>query len=1165
MQLDEIVVGARLAGVIAAGPVEVLNVTVHGDVATIVFREPDGNLGQRLVTSDEAEGFGRSTGQRWSFDADGSDFRLASEARRIELAHLFDPFTAVEAAGIDPLPHQIEAVYQRLLPMQPLRFLLADDPGAGKTIMSGLYIRELLLRGDLARCLIVAPGSLVEQWQEELWDKFSLSFELMSRHMVEAARTGNPFIEKNLLIARVDQLARSDELVAKLGVSDWDLVIVDEAHKMSARLYGNEVDKTKRFQLGEVLRERTRNLLLLTATPHNGKNEDFLLFLSLLDPERFAGRLRHDAKVPDVSDVMRRYVKENLLTFEGKRLFPERHATTVKYDLSPAEQRLYDEVTEYVRTGMNRAQALQEGGDRRRGLIVGFALAGLQRRLASSPEAIFQSLRRRRVRLEGQLAEMERIANHKGPVPISDLPKGVRLADLEDFDFDDYDDDELEQLEDEVIDAATAAATVAELRAELHELRELESIAAEVRASREDKKWTKLSELLQAEQFTSGGNPRKLIIFSEHKDTLNYLVERIRSLVGRNEAVVAIHGGMKREDRRRTQEAFRSDPTVQILVATDAAGEGVNLQRANLMVNYDLPWNPNRIEQRFGRIHRIGQKQTCFLWNLVAHTTREGKVFERLFEKIEQQRGVYGDQVYDVLGNSEINRSLQELLIEAIRYGEDPEVARRLDEVVDGDIGKQLEELIEERALASEVLSTSLIAGIRDRMELAQARKLQPGFIEAFVAAALDRFGGRMAHREVGRYEITRVPATIRSREREARVGGAVLDRYERITFDKAHVAADGDRPRADLLAPGHPLLAALIDTVLETYGHTLTTGATLVDPADPSETPRALVYLEHSIADARSGQRSPVSRRFQFVEVQPDGSAVDPGAEPYLNYRAVTEEEQHLIAEGVERDWADDSVEGVARSWAIANLATPHFDEVADVTRARITKVKAAVQQRLDQEIQYWDARAAELKQQELHGKKPRLNSGRARQRADDLDARKQRRMRELDAEADLVNQPPTVVAAALVIPQGLLDRLNGLPSDPAQPVDTTETDRRAVEAVKAVERSLGRIPDEQPHNNPGFDILSLDPVTGVRYFIEVKGHLPSTTEIKVRARQVRQAIQNPERFRLAVASVPTDPLAEPVVYYFVHPFDGYELHFAQTYVPLDVAELIASAVEPQ
>jgi len=1165
LELHELKAGLRVRGLVAAGDVTVVAVEPHGEgIVNVVYRGDDGHITDRLITADEATQIEVASERRWTFDADGAAFKLASEARRIELAHLFDPFAAVGSSTIQPLPHQIEAVYGRLLPLQPLRFLLADDPGAGKTIMSGLYIRELMLRGDLERCLVIAPGSLVEQWQEELDDKFDLRFDILSRDMVEAARTGNPFQERNLLIARLDQLSRSEDLQAKLGVTDWDLVIVDEAHKMSARLYGDEVTRTLRFQLGELVRDRARNLLLLTATPHNGSNDDFLLFLSLLDPDRFAGRLRKTKALPDVSDVMRRLVKENLLTFDGRRLFRERKATTVNYDLSPDEQRLYEAVSSYVQDGMGRAQAMEQGGDKRRGLAIGFALAALQRRLASSPEAIYQSLRRRKEKLAAQLVEAQKagkLADARG--------FGGRIADPDGFDSDDFDDEEFERLEDEAIENIMSAESLVELEREIAELRVLEALAADVRASGLDRKWVELSNILQSDEFSAPGEPRKLIIFTEHRATLDYLVGKIRTLLGRPEAVVTIHGGVRREDRRRVQDAFRNDPVVKILVATDAAGEGVNLQRANLMVNYDLPWNPNRIEQRFGRIHRIGQEQVCHLWNLVAHGTREGKVFERLFAKIEQQRGVYGDQIYDVLGDSEINRSLQELLIEAIRYGKDPAVLARVDEVIDSEIGNRLKTVLHERALASNVLDPTSIGEIRHRMEEALARKLQPGFIQAFFTAALDDVGGRIAPREVGRFEITRVPATVRSRDREVAAGGPLQTAYERVTFDKDHVAADPASQsliRAELLTPGHPLLKALIATTLDRYGGTLGTGTTFVDPTDAGDVPRVLIYLEHTITDGRleHGTRKVVSRRFQFVEVTADGDITDPGAEPYLGYEPLDDHTAGLLTD-LDTAWADGGVDQTGRSWATANLATPHFAEVADVTKARLDRTRRAVEERLNSEIRHWDARAAELKQQELHGKKPRLNSGRARQRADDLEARKARRLRELDIEADLVNHAPTVVAAALVVPQGLIDQLGGgLPPEMDQEV-AKETDRRAVAAVMAAERALGRLPVEQAHNNPGFDILSEDPTTGIVYQIEVKGHRPDTEEIKVRGPQVRQAKQNPERFRLAVVRVPHGPDGAPTVSYFVRPFDTYELHFAQAYVPLKVNDLMPFAVEPQ
>jgi superfamily II DNA or RNA helicase len=1156
--------GLRYDGLVPGGPAKLVAVEVHGpSSATVTFRDPAGGLGESLIALGDLARIEVVAERRWPFDGDGADFRLAAEARRMQFAHLADPFAAVDTSNIDPYPHQIDAVYNRFLEQRPLRFLLADDPGAGKTVMSGLLIRELVLRGDLARCLIVAPGSLVEQWQDELWEKFGLEFEIMSRSKVEESRTGNPFLERNFLIARVDQLARAEDLRAKLEASEWDLVICDEAHKMSARLYGDELKRTRRFELGEVLRDRTRHLLLLTATPHNGKNEDFLAFMSLIDPERFTGRLRSDV-MPDVTDVMRRLVKENLRTFEGTRLFPPRHAHTLAFDLSAPEQRLYDAVTEYVTVGMNRAEKMAEGGDKRRGTIVGFALAGLQRRLASSPDAIFHSLRRRHERLSTQAAELRRLAERGGPVPVADLPRGVRLADLEEFDVDDFDDDEREQIEDAVIDSAFAAATAAELDAELAELAVLVRLADEVRTSGEDTKWTELRDLLRSDDFASGSPPRKLLIFSEHKDTLHYVTERVRNELGRPDAVVTIHGGMKREDRRAVQDRFRVDPTVRVLVATDAAGEGVNLQVANLMVNYDLPWNPNRIEQRFGRIHRIGQTVPCHLWNLLASSTREGKVFERLFAKIEQQKGTYGDQVYDVLGTSHINTSLQALLIRAIREDEESVRLGIMDQVIEGDIGRELDEVLRERALASELSDLASSTEIRDRMESARARRLQPWFVEAFFTAGLQRFGGRITPREAGRFEVTRVPGSVR-RHADASLG-PVHDRYSRVTFDKRTLHPKG-LERAELVAPGSPLLTAVVDAVLADVGGVLQRGAVLVDPEDQGTEVRLLVCLDHVITNGRvvHGQRQVVSRRFQYVEVDRAGTVRSPGAEPYLGYAALTVEQRDLLGD-VAGDWANGAAEATARDWAIERFAAPHLDEVTEVTRARVAKVRRAVDERLRAEIAFWDGRCEEIKRQELAGRTPPINSGRARARADDLAARRDRRLAELALEDDLRSSPPAVVAAALVVPQGLLDRVTGAPAVGPTGVDQArkdETDRRAIVAVMAAERHLGRVPTEQAHNNPGFDIESVDPKTGVHYFIEVKGHLPQTVQIKVSAQQVQKAKSNPERWRLAVVSVPDGP-GDPVVRYLVEPFADTHLHFAQPHVPLQVADLLASAREP-
>src|SRR5690606_2247628 len=450
-----------------------------------------------------------------------------------------------------------------------------------------------------------------------------VQFEIFRREKQEQCASGNFFDEANQLICRLDQLSRNEDFQEKLKNTEWDLIIVDEAHKLSANYFGNKVNKTKRFQLGELLGSITRHFLLMTATRHNGKEEDFQIWLSLLDGDRFYGKVREGTRSVDVSDMMRRMIKEELLKFDGTRLFPERLAYTANYELSDAEAALYADVTDYVRNEMNRADNLKEKGRKN---TVGFALTQLQRRLASSPEAIYQSLKRRRKRLESRLEEEKLIARgEKVREGVAEtlgeyaVKKKIELPDNIDELDEELSAEEYELYADQVVDQASAAETIPELEAEILILKDLEQQALGVVQSGNDKKWEELSHLLQdrPEMYSNGGTRRKLIIFTEHKDTLNYLVGRIGGMLGKPEAVITIHGGTNRDDRRKAQEEFRNNPDVLVLVATDAAGEGVNLQNANLMVNYDLPWNPNRLEQRFGRIHRIGQTEVCHLWNLV--------------------------------------------------------------------------------------------------------------------------------------------------------------------------------------------------------------------------------------------------------------------------------------------------------------------------------------------------------------------------------------------------------------------------------------------------------------------------------------------------------------------------------------------------------------------
>lgn len=1172
-RLEDLAKGALVRGVLAERAVKVIDVDWHGSSAlTLTFTDDSsGTPAQELLyREDESRLEIEQNGRSWSMDADGNFFRLVSEAKRISLAYLFDPFLAVQISNLDPLPHQIDAVYNQMLPRQPLRYLLADDPGAGKTIMAGLFCKELMIRGDVERCLVIAPGSLVEQWQDELWQKFHLNFEILTRDMIEGARSGNPFGEKPLLIARLDHLSRNEDLQAKLAASDWDLVVVDEAHKMSAHFLGGDIHETKRYKLGRLAGSVCRHLLLMTATPHAGIEEDFHLFLALLDADRFEGKPRDGAHRIDTSDLMRRLVKERLLKFDGTPLFPERRAYTASYPLSEGEDRLYKSVTEYVQQEMNRAERLKAEGQGSRGAVVGFAITILQRRLASSPEAIYQSLTRRRKRLESRIADES--ARRGGGVPLPEAVSSVpdRFEDIdEDFDADDLPDAELEELEENLVDEASASRTIAELEHEIATLTELEELARRVRNSGNDRKWEELSSLLQhtPEMFDSMGQRRKLIIFSEHRDTLNYLVDRLTALLGRQESVVAIHGGVPREQRRKLQEAFRQDKEVLVLVATDAAGEGINLQRAHLMVNYDLPWNPNRLEQRFGRIHRIGQTEVCHLWNLVADGTREGLVFRRLFEKLEEQRSALGDQVFDVLGEAFSGRSLRDLLIEAVRYGEMPETRQRLNSVVDETVGETLRKVVHERALVSDVMTAGDVERIREEMDRAEARKLQPHFIRDFFVEAFGLLGGTVREREAGRFEITHVPAELRRRDRQFGGGAVLLRRYERVTFEKTLVSVEG-KPPAQYICPGHPLLDGTIELIVQRYDGLLRRGAVLVDDSDPGEIPRVLVYLQHAIVDGRSdagGNRRTVSKRFEFVEVDPDGSARPAGWAPYLDMRPATDEELGQLGSVIHGDWIRDDLESKALDHGVL-LAREHLQEVRRRTLDRVDRTTTAVRERLLSEIQYWDQRANVLKDRELAGKLPRsgMNSAKARQRADELEARLKHRLIQLGSEAQLAPLPPVVAGGALVVPAGLLSKLLGVPiGNVAERARISSiTERAAVEAVMAAERLLGREPLEMPPNNKGFDIESKASDGSLR-FIEIKGRIAGAETFTVTRSEIGVGKNKSEQHILALVEIPQEGVPTPQ--YLIGAFEGVgELPFKTISVNLDWKAYLKRAGDP-
>ena len=1191
MRLEELQPRGTVRGVHPDDPVEVVNVRWHGSEAVeLTYKKLDGVVAAELLYRDDEPRLELvEQGRAWSFDGDGALFRLVSEAQRIRLAHLFDPVLAVHTSVVDPLPHQITAVYEAMLPRQPLRFLLADDPGSGKTIMAGLLIKELIARGDLERCLVVCPGGLAEQWQDELYSRFHLPFEILTNDKLEAARTRNWFLEANLVIARLDKLSRDEDVQQKLQAPDaeWDLVVCDEAHKFSATYFSNEVKYTKRYRLGQLLSGLTRHFLLMTATPHNGKETDFQLFMALLDGDRFEGRFRDGVHTTDVSDLMRRMVKERLLKFDGKPLFPERIAYTVPFRLSDDEARLYGAVTAYVREEFNRAEALANA---KRAGTVGFALTILQRRLASSPEAIYRSLRRRRERLQSRLRELEvlqRGGQHS--LVMRFLAPELDEDDLEDLA--DAPEEEAEDTEAQILDQATAAQSIAELKAEIETLKQLEALALKVRRAGQDTKWRELAALLAAiftpsgradqigERTTpSGAGPipppvaspgQKLVLFTEHRDTLSYLYERVSTLLGREGSVVVIHGGVGREKRLEVQEAFQYDPEVQVLLATDAAGEGINLQRAHLMVNYDLPWNPNRLEQRFGRIHRIGQTEVCHLWNLVAQDTREGDVYRRLLEKLDQARESLGGQVFDVLGKLEFEgRPLRDLLLRAIRYGEQPEVRARLDTAVDHALDHDaLKELLEERQLAHDAMDASRVQRVRAEMERAEARRLQPHYIKSFFQEAFKRLGGKLWQREPGRFEVTNVPAPVRHRDRMIGVGAPVLPRYERIAFEKPLVAPPG-HPLANFVCPGHPLLDSVIDLTLERHRDLLRRGAVLVDDRDDGTEPRVLFSIEHALQDGnttRSGDRQVISKRVLYVELNADRVARHLHYAPYLDYRPLDDGEPTVdeLLDRPECEWIDRSLEQEAQAYAVANVVPEHLKEVRDAQLELLAKTEAAVKERLTKEINHWDHRAEQLKQAEEAGKTgARLNSGEARRRADTLQGRLQKRFEELKRDRQISPRPPLVLGGLLVVPRGLIDAMTEGSKLAVSGVDTQPAAAEARRLVMETESGLGFRPVDREVEKLGYDIESRDPATGKLRFIEVKGRRSDAQTVTVTRNEILYSLNKPDDFILAI--VLFDGSDHPPVRYVRQPFQR-EPDFGAASVNYSLRDLLANAEDPR
>jgi len=752
----------------------------------------------RILTKSDLVKIKRVDLRRKDFSGDAEAFFLSMEGKRIRFAYQFDPLYAVNVSQIDPLPHQIDGVYYYILKHPSIRFLIADDPGAGKTIMAGLILKELKQRGLVDRVLIVIPGHLRDQWLREMKEKFGETFRVIDRAMMDASWGRNVWQEEGQAITSMD-FAKQEDVMVSLAEAGWDLVIVDEAHKMAAYEYGGKKKETKRYKLGELLSRNCSFLLFLTATPHRGDPSNFRLFLDLLEPGFFATNemLAESIRNKDNPLFLRR-LKEDLKNFDGAPIFPPRKVTTVKYRLSDDEKRLYNAVTEYVEKSWNKA--MQK--DKRN---VAFALLILQRRLASSLRAIRRSLERRRNRLK-ELHETGTIIQEVGYIDeeaLEDSPEVERW-----------------RREDELLEKLTSAETLVELKEEIDELNELIKLAKEAERKEIETKLVELKKVMDEEKL--GKNGEKLLIFTESRDTLEYLVEKIRSW---GYSVTYIHGGLNLNRRISAEHEFKEK--TQIMVSTEAGGEGINLQFCWLMVNYDIPWNPNRLEQRMGRIHRYGQQYETHIHNLVAVDTKEGRVLEKLFNKLDIIRMHLGsDRVFDVLGDILPGKSLRDLIIEAITNKRSmDDILKDFERITDEEAIKRVKEATLE-GLATKHIDLSRILG---EARIAKENRLVPEYIEQFFFKASEKMGIKVEKRMDGFCRISSVPYQFRKLPFEFKIRfGPVFREYNKFSFEKEQAF----KGQAEFVAPGHPLLEAVVERIFEKYSDEVEKGAVFLDPS---------------------------------------------------------------------------------------------------------------------------------------------------------------------------------------------------------------------------------------------------------------------------------------------------------------------------------------------
>lgn len=1000
----------------------------------------------------------------FNFTGDAQKFGLYVEAERVNSAYQFDPLYAVNCSIVDPLPHQVEAVYKYLLPLPKIRFLLADDTGAGKTIMTGLLVKELLMRGILERILIITPGGLTKQWQEdELLLKFNMSFKLINRASFESDPT--VFHTSNKIITSIDFI-RNEDVLKVLEETNWDLIICDEAHKLSAFDYGERQYRSKRYSAIKLLSDRSEHLLLLTATPHRGRRDTFKNLLQLLDPDIFASDSLVTERVNEISEsginkFFIRRLKEEMKDWEGNPLFKKRFTKTILYQLTPEEKRLYDKVTDYLLK--KRSEAQQESN-----IHVSLALMVMQRRLTSSIYAIKRTLKNRYDALQSLVEEL-----NKNP-DLWQQKKKLEM-DIDNLDeYDELDDEEKEKLDNILSDPRkfrlfTTAKSPNEIREEARTVRELVVIADDLyNQNQEEQKYIKLKELLRNEGVLEKNE--KLVIFTEHKDTLDYLEQRLSN---NGYVISTIHGGKSVDERRQAQNEFAGP--AQILIGTDAAGEGINLQFCRLLINWDIPWNPNRLEQRMGRIHRYGQKKDVIVFNLVAQNTREGNVLEKLLAKLDLIREQIGDdRVYDVISDVFENVKLGDI-IDSTFNGEHTDFDKVIDlELTEDNIKKKIKE-------QKEKIGFSKVDYLEARKlkETSDEKRLQPIYIRLFFEKAFKLIGGEFQEVRSSIYKITKLPDTITTvLKMDYNISADITQVC--FCFDKQiflEYQSTADLGRVHYINPGNPIFDSLVKVVRHAFKEEALKGTVLISPEDKDE--YFSFFVKSQITDNRQNRKEDNIADEQLLLVCSNSENHFQKTSPakLLDLHSPLEFTKTITPPEIINS------ETVIQ-WSFENITMPQLAETKQIVEADTEKRKGYLETAFTTVISDLTAEINELQQKILFGNdsvQDKINK--KQHRIKELITKREQRLKDLELMKNLNPKAPEILGCAFVVPLSKVEynQHYGMSRD-------DEAELIAMNVAMDYERSVGWKPEDVHKNNEGFDIRSVSPEFMKRY-IEVKG----------------------------------------------------------------------------